>query len=310
MTKIKISLIFFLFLIMAVDCDQRNKIFSPDYFSIIEHETQGFVDLPYNRLPNTKFDSISANKFIPPFDTDSIEMFQYRNMVSYHPVYLSQRARVFINAYIDSNNEKYLIRAKKYARKLMEISKVHKNAIYAPYMFRYSVHSDSSYTFEVPWFSGMAQGEMLTIFIRLYNITKRKEYLEISYRLLNSLFYLKDKDEIWISRIDTNNYFWIEEYPHNEFPGQTLNGFIYSIFGIYEFYKTTNEPSALQLYEICLTTLKHYLPDYNNDSGSYYCLGHKWQASQAYHNLHKNQMDELYNITGDSFFITMKNEFR
>lgn len=113
-----------------------------------------------------------------------------------------------------------------------------------------------------------------------------------------------------MARIDTAGYYWIEEYPHNLRPGQTLNGYIAALYGVYDYYRLTKKPIALKLYDAALTTLKHYLPYYRTPhQTSLYCIGHHIKASEGYHNLHIKMMDKLSHITGDPFFIVFKDIF-
>ena len=43
----------------------------------------------------------------------------------------------------------------------------------------------------------------------------------------------------WISGIDGDNYLWLEEYPDSDQPNKTLNGKIFAIYGLYDFYQLT-----------------------------------------------------------------------
>lgn len=238
-------------------------------------QTQTFVELPLERLPNMRTNVDFASRYIEPFDSDSIEMFSYKGSNSYHPVNLIHRTLAFIAAYHKTSDSLFLIRAEKYTAKLLSLALEKDSVLFLPYKFRFAVHADSNNTFEAPWYSGMAQGEFLIVLSRLFEITKKNRYAIAGHKTLNSLALLQNNGhQPWVSRIDSLGYFWIEEYPHDVHQGKTLNGYIAAVFGLYEHYRITKSPLAKQLYDMSLTTLRHYLPTYRASRiNSLYCLG-------------------------------------
>lgn len=298
-------------LLLFLGCDFLSfgeKI--PTLDDAISH-TQSFVTLPLERLPNMNTNLDMARNYIEPLDSDSIELFDYRGSTSYHPVNLIHRVQMFIAAYHKTNDSLLLRRAQEYTNKLLSLAYVKDTALFLPYGFRYAVHSDSSNTFETPWYSGMAQGEFLIILARLFEITSDNRYLLAGQQTLNSLAIIQGSGkEPWVSRIDNNGYFWIEEYPHEINPGRTLNGYMAAVYGLYDYYRVTKSPLAKELYDLSLTTIKHYLPFYRvSGNNSWYCLGHNHRATDGYHQLHINMLINLNNMTGDPFFRVMKDVF-
>lgn len=105
----------------------------------------------------------------------------------------------------------------------------------------------------------------------------------------------------WTVFIDENKYYWIEEYPWIEYT-QALNGFIYAIYGLYEYYLLTNDFYCKVLLQAAITTIRHNIQKYRIENAiSYYCLRHKGQIA-TYHMFHIEQLQMLYKITGDTFF--------
>ena len=239
-----------------------------------------------------------------------MEMFTYRRDTIYHPVNLSHRCQVFIATYARTFNAKYLDRAERYAKKLISLRHISGDAAYLPYDLRYAVHSDSANTLTPPWYSGMAQGEFLTVLVRLHEFTGNEDYLKVARSVFESFLRPRASNEKWVVRLDSNNFYWIEEYPHEEHPGMTLNGFIGAVFGIHEYFQATGDPRARTVYDMAVTTLKHYIPYYLQDcQTSLYCLGHRNEASLGYHHLHIRQMQELHRLSGDPFFQEMAKAF-
>lgn len=103
--------------------------------------------------------------------------------------------------------------------------------------------------------------------------------------------------------MDELGFTWIEEYPQNHFPCNTLNGKIFAIFGLFNFYMTTKNNDAYNLLQESLRTVEFYMPQFRKKGDvSYYDLKYK-QPIKSYHKVHCRQLLVLYKITGDSFYL-------
>ena len=79
-----------------------------------------------------------------------------------------------------------------------------------------------------------------------------------------------------------------------------------AVFGVYDFYRVTGSEQARRVWELSLTTLKHYLPYFRRaGQTSLYCLGHMVPATTGYHEFHIQQLRNLGRMTGDPFFAAM-----
>lgn len=273
-------------------------------------QSQGFVELSYEMLPNNIPDIELSESYSEPLDTDSIEMWSYRGGNYYHPTWLSHRCHAYIATFYHTGELKYLQRAEKTAEKLMSECIIENGAAFAAVRFRFAVHGDTAVTLANPWVSCMPQGELLSVMVRLFEFTENDKYLKYADRLFKAYLRLQGMNKTWFARIDDDNYYWIEEYPHDSLPGMTLNGFIAGINGIYDYYRVKRDPLAKMVYHMAITTLKHYLPQYRREGEcSFYCLGHKIITGQGYHHLHVKQMKALADMTGDEFFSVMFERF-
>lgn len=306
-------LLFGIIAIFISGCSDNNKIYNPPPVKTIDdaiREEILLVAIEDSQLPNIGFSLESARELIAPYDAEGIELFEYRGGYYYHPVYMGHRILNFINSYKASGDSTLLVRAEKYAEKLMTLAHIKDSVAYLPYSFRFAVHSDSTYLLEPPWFSGMAQGEFLTILCRLYRMTGKESYRQFADLIFNSFLQLRGTSANWVARVDNDNYYWIEEYPHYYYPGQTLNGFITAVYGVYDYARLSERKQAKYIYQLSMTTLKHYLPQYRRaDTTSYYCLGHYHPADNAYHQLHISMLGYLYLFSNDPFFLEMQSLF-
>jgi len=176
------------------------------------------------------------------------------------------------------------------------------HARFFPYSIDYQNHPNHFHYHYAPWYSGMAQGQILSVFARLYEITHTKKYLLICNEIFHSLTLLKGKQySPWVMCVDQNKYLWIEEYP-SEKPCFTLNGMIFGIYGVYDYYRITKNQEAKKILQASLTTVKHNLHKYRNkNEASYYCQVDQLKIIQ-YHDIVVGQLFQLYKITKDPFF--------
>jgi heparosan-N-sulfate-glucuronate 5-epimerase len=158
-----------------------------------------------------------------------------------------------------------------------------------------------------PWVSAMAQGQGIDVLIHAYNMTGDKKYLNSAHLALNA-FYVEVKDG-GITYKDHNGW-WYEEYvTGTNVQPRVLNGMIFSLFGIYEYYEFTGDQNAKVLFNQGIISLKNNLYKYDAGSWTYYdALG--YEASPSYNEIHVNQLLQLYEITKDPFFKEYYEKFK
>jgi hypothetical protein len=291
-------------------CEENTAPTRPRTLEDAHRLPQQIVELEFEKLPNLHPYAYLADEAYEPLDADSIEMWSYRGDLYYHPVYLLGRALTFFGQYLLTDDAVYLNRAVRHYEKVLSLGHRQGDAIFYPNTFTYAVHGDSAYAFYPPWYSGMAQGYAVTLACRLHAVTGESRYLHEADSSFNALLRLDPETGPTVARIDEAGFYWIEEYPHREYPGMTLNGFVYAVQGVYEYYLQRRSEAARLVLECSITTLKHYLPRYRQPGMlSLYCLGHRRPAGKAYHVLHMQQMQQLKTMTGDRFFDIMVSQF-
>lgn len=130
----------------------------------------------------------------------------------------------------------------------------------------------------------MAQGHAMSALCRAYQLTGVRDYLKAAVRA-TSLF------ELPANKHGVVNMFmgllpWYEEYPTTP-PTFVLNGFIYSLVGLYDLKMTLGHGEdfevAHRLYTAGVESLEKLLPLFDTGSGSAYDLRHvtlkveKWE---------------------------------
>ena len=107
-----------------------------------------------------------------------------------------------------------------------------------------------------------------------------------------------------VVHVDAEGYKWIEEYIVSP-PTHILNGFIWSVWGLYDYFVATRDRKAEKLFGIFVNTLSHNLKDYDVGYWSLYeQSGTKLSmlASPFYHSLHIVQLRILHNMTNLMIF--------
>ena len=157
------------------------------------------------------------------------------------------------------------------------------------------------------WYSAMGQGQAISLLTRMYHITQDRIYLDAAIKAL-SLFNI-DSSEGGIRTYFTNTFVWYEEYPTTP-SSFVLNGFIYSLFGLYDLKMSCAKEceEASKLFEEGFNSLKQLLPLFDTGSGTLYDLRHfslkiapnlaRWD----YHTTHINQLLYLNTLFKESVF--------
>lgn len=170
------------------------------------------------------------------------------------------------------------------------------------------VLADNRLKLEAGWYSAMAQGHAMSVLCRAYHATKRTEYLDAAFRA--SLPFSIDAENGGVrNRFLDTKYVWYEEYPTR--PGTfVLNGFIYSLVGLYDLRSCLPENRTIEkLYSDGLESLKALLLLYDTGSGSVYDLRHVTLkiapnvARWDYHSVHVYQLLWLYLIEKEPLFL-------
>jgi hypothetical protein len=137
-------------------------------------------------------------------------------------------------------------------------------------------------------YSAMAQGQGISVLVRAFSATGKKEYLKSAERSLGLL--LKDAYEGGTSRRADRGLIF-EELPLRK-PNTILNGYIFALFGLYDFILTKNERFVKSALDNSLNALADSIAKYNAGFWSFYDSAGNL-ASPFYHKLHIAQLKGL-----------------
>ncbi|MDA2923064.1 D-glucuronyl C5-epimerase family protein [Acidobacteria bacterium AH-259-L09] len=236
-----------------------------------------------------------------PFDGSGIPLLDYAGSVGlqYNPIAIAQYGLGHYNLFRQTGEERH--RAIFFQQVDWLKANLELNYLEVPVWMH---HFDWEYRWELraPWHSGLAQGCALSCLSRAFGETGEKKY-EAVLRDGFSAF-LKDMREGGVCRYEPNGDVWIEEVIL-EPPSHILNGFIWGLWGVWDYYLCTGEGESRSLFDRCTETLRRHLHRYDSGSWSLYELSPyhlQMVASPFYHRLHIVQLKVMHRLTGDSLF--------
>lgn len=155
---------------------------------------------------------------------------------------------------------------------------------------------------KAPWYSGLAQGQGISLLLRAYRATGCRAYYEAAQQAFAAL--LVPVDQGGVIFVDDQDHVWIEEYIVDP-PTHILNGAIWASWGVFDYWLATREPLALSLFNQLMVTLEHNLHRYDIGFWSLYEQSGtrlSMLASPFYHQLHIVQLRILATLTGEDIF--------
>lgn len=240
-----------------------------------------------------------------PFDERGIPLLDYKGVIGnqHNPIAIAQYGLGFYNRYVKEGKSEYLNNFIVQCDWLLDNLEKNEHGLYA-----WMHHFDWEYQgiLKSPWQSSLAQGSGISALLRGYLVTKEKKYMNAANLAFES--FKKDVSEGGVSYVDEEGYLWFEEYIIEPY-SHVLNGFIWSLFGVYDFYLITGNDEAKGIFELAVKTLTNNLYKFDLGFWSLYSLSPtriKLIASPFCHLLHIIQLDILYRITNENKFL----EFR
>ena len=223
-----------------------------------------------------------------------------------HPIVTAQYAIASLLKYEKTGDEIWLTRAVRNAQELVDIHIERDGAWWYQYDWDWT-YLDRTLT--APWWSGMAQGEALTVFSRLARIQPENPvWREAADDTFDSFLQRGSGNaEPWSTVVDSG-HLWFEEYAGDQPPLLVLNGHVFAIFGLYEYWLLTSDERAATYIDGGATTILESMPLFRvKGEVSYYCSQADYCARPEWQNgnyqaIHVQQLHALARITGDAKF--------
>ena len=146
-----------------------------------------------------------------PYDSDGIPMLDYRGEIGrqYNPIAVAQWGLGNHDLFIRSNNEdsERKVKLTNAARWLCEHLEKNKHGV-----FVWNHHFDWEYRspLKAPWYSGLAQGQGVSLLVRAHRMTGEPRFLEAATLAFQS--FTVPIAEGGVTFTDDQNHRWFEEY--------------------------------------------------------------------------------------------------
>lgn len=161
-----------------------------------------------------------------------------------------------------------------------------------------------------PWYSGLAQGHGVSLLVRAAKATGEKRYADAADAAFESL--RRPVSAGGVLATDARGDVWIEEYLVDP-PSHILNGFMWALWGIYDYAQWSGCPKATQVWTACVGTLQRRLDEFDTGWWSLYEArdgSREMLASHYYHRLHITQLEVIHRLTGIGLFADTAARFQ
>uniref|UniRef100_A0A832DM16 D-glucuronyl C5-epimerase C-terminal domain-containing protein n=1 Tax=Ignavibacterium album TaxID=591197 RepID=A0A832DM16_9BACT len=159
------------------------------------------------------------------------------------------------------------------------------------------------YGIKKPWYSALAQGEAVSVLTRAYLLTKDESFLNLAEDAIKPFYIDVDKSGL-LNYFQSNPVY--EEYPSKIRTVAVLNGFIFSLFGLYDLQLISKNSFAKELFQKGINSIKNLLPFYDTGYWARYYLfdfPKEYVASFTYISLMYEQLRVLYFLTDEKIFL-------
>lgn len=154
---------------------------------------------------------------------------------------------------------------------------------------------------QAPWISAMAQGEAISLLLRLASLDDRPRYVETACAAVRVLDLTVEQQGVLDHLAE--EYIFFEEYPTRP-ASHVLNGHIFALLGAHDFFLFSGRPEDKERLQRSLQTLLHRWQDFDVGYWTRYDLHPSARlASRMYQEVHVRQMLLLGRLFKEPEFI-------
>jgi heparosan-N-sulfate-glucuronate 5-epimerase len=241
-----------------------------------------------------------------PFDAAGIPMLDYRGVigVQYNPIAIAQWGLANYNLFCETGDN---VRRQKTLKAAGWLAANLEQNVHGLWVWNHHFDWDYRDMLKAPWYSGLAQAQGISLLLRAYVHPHSDgcEYLRAAEKALIAL--TRPIAEGGVLFEDDNKDLWIEEYLVNP-PTHILNGFMWALWGVFDFWLARKDASAKVIFDRGVATLLRNLARFDTGYWSLYEQSGtrlKMLASPFYHQLHIVQLSVMFNLTGDVRFAAV-----
>ena len=246
-----------------------------------------------------------------PFDHNGVPLLDYQGDIGrqHNPIAIAQYGLARFNRWCDTratDDEKAWLAAATWLERELTLNQSGLHVWMHDFDWPYRE------VLRAPWYSGLAQGAGISLLVRAADATGQWRFAKTAHAAFKAFYRTIDAGGVLAK--DARNRVWIEEYIVRP-PSHILNGFIWALWGVYDYMRFTNALEPRALFDKCVATIESALPEYDTGRWSLYELpaagnwrepnrwtGPQMLASRYYHQLHIVQLRVLHRLTNISTF--------
>jgi heparosan-N-sulfate-glucuronate 5-epimerase len=245
-------------------------------------------------------DFSSRYRAIHTLDTYGVPLFVKDGHEYYHPVLISEFALGAYEQYLKTGDAAARLRFLVCADWLKDNLKRRGDFHYWEYTLPFRGA-------RVPWVSGLAQGEGVSVLLRAYLATGGQQYLIAASRAIHPIFH--DVSVGGSSIVRGSEHIFPQEYPDQRNRENVLNGAIAAYLGVHDYYRVTGDPDIERVDRTIQITLRDSLALFDAGYWSLYSQPPPALASPHYQLQHVRLLKILYSISGDRAFLDFAERF-
>lgn len=279
-------------------------------FKVYLTREKGYLSFWHERPALTSFDPSRLGPYYMTFadkadyrgpkDGKGVILFDYFFDIGrqYNPLAIAQYGLGHFNRYLEARDPAHLNEAKVQGEWL--VRNLEENEQGVP-VWKHLFPWHYKETLKAGWYSAHSQGAGISLLVRLSRETKDERYRSAAERAFRVLD-LPVADG-GVKYVDVQGNPWLEEYLVDP-PTHILNGFLWALWGVWDYHLATGDERAAALFRECVATLRKNLARYDLGFWSRYDLSRQalpMVASPFYHRLHVVQLRAIARIAGESF---------
>ncbi len=242
------------------------------------------------------------------YDSSGIPMLDYRGVIGlqYNPIAIAQWGLANHNLFCQTNDEARWQKTLQAADWLTANLEQNAHGLWV-----WNHHFDWEYRdlLKAPWYSGLAQGQGVSLLLRAHAHAASLKYQSAAEKAFVALTRPIAEGGVLFEDVSEHNKknLWIEEYLVDP-PTHILNGFMWALWGVFDFWLARADASAKNIFDRSVETLLCNLPQFDTGYWSLYEQSGtrlKMLASPFYHQLHIVQLRVMSKLTEDARFAAM-----
>ena len=159
----------------------------------------------------------------------------------------------------------------------------------------------TSYGSELPYYSALAQGNIMRTLVRAEAVAGVGRYQALVDGIIASLDTTPEDGGCMVPLGDDGGKWFAEiASPSRSQPPYILNGHMEVLLRLHEYWESSGDSNARELFEAGIVALKALLPRYDAGNWSYYDLEGNW--AYDYHYTHIDELEQLYDLTREPVF--------